>query len=112
MRFGSLLCLLSPFILAGCEGSLARNVAHPDRQFFDHGDYRIVVLKQANGWSSWYDGKSAFYLVPNLEKLKPIQINAIEQASGCRVTDSYRVLNNQPAYLVASVNCTSVPTVQ
>ena len=112
MRFGPLLCLLVPFVISGCEGSLARNALHPDRQFFDHGDYQIVVLKQTTGWSAWYQGDSWIGWVPNLAELEPVQVKAIEQASGCKVTNTYRIMNNQPAYLEAAVDCTQKPTAQ
>lgn len=112
MRCGPLLCLLFPITLSGCAGSLAHNAWHPDRQFFDQGDYQIVVLKQPNGWSSWYQSKSMVSLVPDLKQLEAVQVRAIEQASGCRVTDRYRVLNNQPAYLVAAVDCAETPALR
>jgi len=105
MRVPRLLALLSLVLLTGCVGSPLHNALHPDRQFYEKDGHHIVVLKQPDHWAAWYDGKKLFYFVPNLNDLKPIQVEAIEHISGCKVLDARHFMNGQPAYLMAHVIC-------
>jgi len=100
-----LLPLFSLALLTGCAGSPLHNATHPDRQFYEKSGHRIVVLKQANHWAAWYDSGKLLSLVPDLNELKPIQIEAVEHVSGCKVMDARHFANGQPAYLMAHVAC-------
>ena len=93
-------------MLAGCAGSLARNVSHPARKDFMIEKYKIAVVPQLDHWSAWYVSEKLVEALPPLPKIKEAEIKAIERYSGCKVVSAEFVHGSlQPAYLQAVVKC-------
>lgn len=102
----ALATVIAVFFVAGCEGSLAKNVSHPDRKDVTVGGYSFGVVPLSDHWASWWVSDKFIAAIPPLSVLKPLQVAAIEDASGCTVTSAeYQPGSLQPAYLQASVEC-------
>lgn len=109
-KFGKQLGVLILFFsaLAGCESSVAYNTSHPDRKAVTIDGDTINVVPLSDHWVSWWAPQAAisFTVVPPLSTLKPKQIRAIEEVSGCTVISAeYQPMSMQAAYLQASVKC-------
>lgn len=102
----ALVTVIAVLFLSGCEGSLAGNVSHPNRQDVTVGGYSFGVVPLSDHWASWWASDQLIAVIPPLSALKPLQVTAIEKASGCTVTSAeYQPGSLQPAYLQASVDC-------
>ncbi|MCK0171904.1 hypothetical protein MWU53_12625 [Aliiroseovarius sp. S1123] len=93
-------------LLAGCEGSVAANVSHPQRVDVVIDGEKIGVVPNSDHWAAWWISDKAVSIIPALSTLKPLQVRAIEQVSRCRVVEAeYQQSSLQPSYLQAAVEC-------
>lgn len=98
--------LVSLVLLSACEGSVAANISHPQRQNIMVDGYTFGVVPNSDHWATWWISSEFVAAIPPLSTLKPLQIRAIEQASGCSVIQAeYPSGALQPAYLQAAVQC-------
>lgn len=98
--------VIAVLLLSGCEGSLAKNVSHPGRKDVIVGNHTLSVVPLSDHWASWWVSNKLIAAIPPLSVLKPLQITAIENTSGCTVVSAeYQPGSLQPAYLQASVKC-------
>lgn len=98
-------CVLAT-TLSACEGSLAGNTQNSKRVDVVVDGKKFGVVPNSDHWATWWISDRAIAAVPALSTLKPLQIQAIEQVSGCRVVEAeYQQGSLQPAYLQAAVKC-------
>lgn len=110
MRLSLVGLLTCAALLHGCANSAVRTAFDPNVQYYEKDQYRIAVLQQGEHWSAWYQSASIMALVPDQERLKPIQIEAIEHISGCSVTHtSANHHSGLAAHLLAKVDCSEKP---
>lgn len=66
----------------------------------------LRVAKGGEMWVSWWHTEGLVGIMPPLAKLKPLQIQAIEQISECKVLSAEYVPNSiMAAHLIATVKC-------
>jgi hypothetical protein len=95
--------------LAGCQGSAVFYHRDPARQIIvlDQREISIIALGN-NKWEA-FGGKQGGWFSSDDDKQKARQIEAIEKATGCKVTSTeFPVQNNEKKLLIhATVDCTA-----
>lgn len=67
---------------------------------------KFGVVPNSDHWAAWWISEKAIQRIPPLSTLKPLQVQAIERVSGCKVVEAEFVPGAmKPAYLQAAVRC-------
>lgn len=86
MKTTMALSLLLLIGLTACAGSGIRQANSAERRDVVLDGQTIAVVPEPTHWVSWWEPKAVIDRIPPLPYLKPLQVKAIEQVSGCKVT--------------------------
>jgi hypothetical protein len=95
--------------LAGCQGSAVFYHRDPARQIIVLDQREISIMALGNNKWEAFGGKQGGWFSSDDDKQKARQIEAIEKATGCKVTSTeFPVQNNEKKLLIhATVDCTA-----
>lgn len=95
--------------LVGCQGSAVYYHRDPARQIIVLDQREISIVPLGNDKWEAFGGKQGVWLSTDEDKQKARQIEAIEEATGCKVVSSeFPAQNNEKKLLMhATVDCTS-----